>query len=904
MTTAVAPGRPVAAAVAITAAAPAPVRIPAPAPAPAAVFPLLSTRVTALGPADLEPLAGPALTGALTSLRECREAAAGAADALSEVLYALVPTLDDDPAVRRAALRLRRDTRHPGGGPRTADAAAAVRPALDAAGQAVLATWTGAAERFAAAADHAERLVAEEARTAGSWMLTLLRRPELAAGLALASPAFTRELLRTDPAKPPAPGTRLARSALSYLTRTAIKTSPFGSLVTLGLASLGPVPVGPVPAGHAAPVPGPAAAGTAAADTVSPRHLAVELLRAFAADPDLSDTVDLRVNPSLHRLAGTWQVLLPQYLNHALPHHSDLLASADLYAPFLAPAASDGSGPAGDESGPPAFWSGRGTPAERARTRRWAAMGLLLPDVPWQPHDRHCLAALADRTGTPPGPQGPRIAGALAVLADTERALPAADAATRLRLDGRARTAAADVFAALAAPQPHWLASAPLFHQNVPATDTPVPVLPAAEIEHDLRTLGGRVRAQTFRSALYDVLTAHFTGRYGGGGTCHDLYDFLYSFCRREDHHRLVRQAAEADRSGTGTPRLPVPVGTVGAAAVTVFHQLAAPDAAALARGEYLMAVNRVSPGPGGLLARWGAVPGTGEAMREPLRRWIGDLYPGCVVRQLSAGGDYSTLQAPAGPLFPYLRWPSDLRAPDRAARRGPHGDPYEDPYPDPRGEPGPGLDLTDLVLSHDPASDTLQLYDRNGANVALPYLGVMPPHVLNGPVRILATLSQPWNTRYLTNGERLPHDPTRPPPAGVTATPRTRQGRLVTARASWRLPSAVLPRPEAGEGTAAFLDRLDGWRREHGIPQQCFVRTEAARGALPDKPFWTHLGSPHAVASLLKTLNSEGGAVEFTELLPGPGTQWLTDTDGRPRAVELAALLRLDHPDPQETPR
>lgn len=376
-----------------------PVQVRVPAPRPTTVFPLLSTRVTALGPADLEPLAGPALTGALASLRAGREAAAGAGEALSEVLYALVPTLDENPAVRRAALRLRRDTRHSRGGPRTAGAAAAVRPALDPAGQAVLDSWTAAADRFGAAAEHAERLVAEEARTAGAWMLSLLRRPDLAAGLALASPAFTRELLRADPARPPAPGTRLARSALSYLTRTAIKTSPFGSLVTLGLASLGPAP-----AGLAAPV------RTPAADTVSPRHLAVELLRAFAADPDLSDTVDLRANPSLHRLAGTWQVLLPQYLNHALPHHCDLLADADLYAPYLAPAA-DGSGPVTGTSGPPAVWSGNGTPGERARTRRWAAMGLLLPDVPWQPHDRHCLAALADRTGNPPGPQGPGSPG-------------------------------------------------------------------------------------------------------------------------------------------------------------------------------------------------------------------------------------------------------------------------------------------------------------------------------------------------------------------------------------------------------------------------------------------------------------------------------------------------------------
>ncbi|MBW5487000.1 hypothetical protein GPJ59_35555, partial [Streptomyces bambusae] len=545
-------------------------------------------------------------------------------------------------------------------------------------------------------------------------------------------------------------------------------------------------------------------------------------------------------------------------------------------------------------------------PGTRARARRWAAMGLLLPDVPWQQHDRHCLALLADRVGTPPGPQGPRVAEALAVLADTERRLPAADAATRLHLDARARTAAADVFTALGAPAPRWLDSAPLFHENVPASDTPVPALPAREIEHDLRELAGHVRRRTFRSTLYGFLTAHFTSRYGTGGTCQDLYDFLYSFCRREDHTTLLLRAATADRTAPATPDdapLPAPHGTAGAAAVTVFHQLAAPDAETLHRGRYLLAVNRVSPGPGGLLARWGAVPGIGDTMAEPLRRWIGDLHPGCAIRQLSAGGDYSTLQAPARPLFPALSWPSDLRGPaaDTADTAGPTG-------PGRPGRPaGPDTDLSDLLLSHDPATDTLQLYDRRtGENIALPYLGVIPLDLLHGPVRLLATLSQPWSTRYLTNGERLPHDPTRPPPTDVSATPRSRHGRLVTARASWRLPASALPRPEPGEGTAAFLDRLDVWRRAHGIPAEVFVRTSsAAPAAVPEKPFWTHLGSPHAVAALLKTLHGGGiDVVELTEPLPGPGLHWLTDTDGRPRAVELAALLRLDRPTPEEPAR
>jgi hypothetical protein len=235
-------------------------------------------------------------------------------------------------------------------------------------------------------------------------------------------------------------------------------------------------------------------------------------------------------------------------------------------------------------------------------------------------------------------------------------------------------------------------------------------------------------------------------------------------------------------------------------------------------------------------------------------------------------------VQTPAEPLFPVLRWPSDLRRSD---------------------EPDGFRDLADLLLTHEPATGTLQLYDRDGASVALPYLGALPVARLQGPVRLLATLSQPWTSLFRTSDERgAAVGGTRD--TGPTA--RVRDGRVVLGRARWTVPAAAIPRRRAGEGRAAHLARVDTWRTGQGIPQQCFVHlgTDRASG-VPAKPFWADLRSPHALALLLREAEraARDDVAALVEVLPGPGDWWLTDESGRARATELAALLRLDRRHP-----
>ncbi|QLE70287.1 hypothetical protein FGW37_00465 [Streptomyces rectiverticillatus] len=797
------------------------------------ICPVLSLRVSGLSPQDLEVLSAPALSMALERVRSLREAAEAAGRQIARHLYDLVPALDGTPDVRRAVLGLRRDVHNARCTPRTAEAARTAMPFLSPGAGALVTRWLGTVCDLASARAELDRCAMQASRAAGSRMLALLRTPDIAATLALASPAFTRELLRADPDRPPAPGSRTARSALAYFTRTATKTSPFGALTTLGTAHLGPPPDRrPAPARHRV-------------DLASPRHLAVHLLRALAACNPTA--FPLRDNPSLRRTDRTWRVLLPQYqASERLHYRFDEPATVDGYVPYL-----DGTWRS---------WAD-GTDGQRALIRRWIAAGILLPGTPWRLEDRGCFRQLAGQAAAS-GHLPAGVAQSLEALARAEDRMPDAGAEERLVLDTTVRQAAQTALRGAGAPVPRWLARTPLFHQNVPCPDRRLLRLPDS-VADDLRTLAGLLRPAVRRSGLYDVLVEHFVARYGRGGTCRDVMAFLHALCRRPDYPDVLRRTATV-------PVDPLPCGTVGAPAVSVLHQLVAEDEAAVHRGDYRMVVNRVIPSAGALLARWGAVPGTGQDLEGPLRAWIEDLYPGCAVYGLWPGGDYTMVQAPPGHLLPAFRWPTELR---------PDG-------------PDDSIGLADLVLSHDPGTGTLQLYGPGGRNVALPYLGSVIFDLLDGPVKLLATLSNPW----------LAEAPWHPsgPATGGGATPRATHGRLVLERATWRMPAASVPRPDRGEAPAAFLERFDDWRRAEGLPRLCFVQLQGP-GAGASKPQWADLGSPHVLSALQKELEHEHEhegsvrTVSFTEQLPGPGGHWLTGADGRRRAAELCALVRLD---------
>ncbi|MGH3521275.1 MAG: lantibiotic dehydratase [Mycobacterium sp.] len=163
---------------------------------------------------------------------------------------------------------------------------------------------------------------------------------------------------------------------------------------------------------------------------------------------------------------------------------------------------------------------------------------------------------------------------------------------------------------------------------------------------------------------------------------------------------------------------------------------------------------------------------------------------------------------------------------------------PYEITYPGgvSRRPPAEQINLSDLDVVHDVATDRLQLV-RRGSDLSGRGEQVVPLHL-----GTLVDWALPWTYRLLmqafgaaTFGElpqRLSGLSFLRPAQGVRRFPRLCLGNVVIARASWVVPAGEAPLRAKGEPALSHLIRVTRWLAEHGIPRQCFVRAATAFGA------------------------------------------------------------------------
>jgi hypothetical protein len=816
------------------------------------VAPFLSVRVSAVAPGDLLLTEMPATVRELAAARAGDDQAAAVTQPLVEELHALVPQLDSDREQRRAVLRIKRDVHNGRLTPRLrADAAALTVPS--AAGR--LRTWIDAVGRREEHLIRGEHVVRTELDKLWPAMREALTRPDVLAGLSMASPLFAAEISGRGGAQPGV-GSRLARTTISYLARASVKTSPFSSLTCLALADIGPSR------------PGTPARVARGAEIIPSRALATALLCACAADPEASGAIPCARSESLFRDGGDWVASLVRHRclrgQFGISEHADVVAG---HSAFLDLATQEWRRSLPDWAAlvdGPDGWS---------YVRRLLALGILQPVAPWEPFDRHPLRALHRRLSEVPGDRIRRIAALVEELDAAHHQLAAADAPTRVRMDSQSRRLAHETFAALEAAPPAWLDTAPLWYENV-AADMPEVALPDA-VADDLAAVGAAAARQMRTSPLYRWLVELFVARYGPGGRTGNFFEFLINAERARSAEalegpggslllqRLSRTEPAAQLHGHHTLSPPT---------LAVSFQLAAETMDSVARGEYLMVINRVNRSGLGLVARWGTLPGVGERTRLRLRHWIGELHPGCETYQFAVGGDWSSIQLLIPDLLPNARWPAELPS-----------------------ATGGGLDLRSVRLSHDPATATLQAADSSGAPVAFVNVGVMPDHLVDGPEELLLALSHPWYTALVANGEDHFLGP-RSRPAGVEFRPRRQHGRVVYERATWRMEPAAAPRREPSESWARYLYRLERWRKDLGLPPRVFLRWErAAPQAAPGKPAWLSFASPHAISAAFAQAPPDATALELVEALPDLESNWYLDHVGRSRTTEFMGLVRCD---------
>ncbi|MFF2654558.1 lantibiotic dehydratase [Streptomyces sp. NPDC058045] len=835
-----------------------------------------------------------------------------------------------DPALRRRLLALRRqvfNNRLPGDLPAALELAAG----LPAATGRDLVAWLQARAHW------------EELRTEGEPLLTagldrtrtalrrLARDDRLRRGLLLASPTLEERLDHYADARATGKRARkMERSLLSYVYRTACKTSPFSTLTAVALGEFTPAD------GHGTHLTG---------DWSShPRLNVVALARLaelIAADPERR--ADLPV-----ALASGWTFDddRVRYVRRAVTAGDDSAAvsfdaAQDRLFFLRRQGALDGMLELLRDHGGTlrhgdlTRWLATTTGADEQEAGHYLdalrELGILqLPGLGTEVHGgdpldafRHALRALdrdwADTLATRLGP-----------AADALARYPAADIPVRRTLLTDLRTRLLTLQRDLGAEHPTLPQT--LVYEDVSAGTTTADLGEwAALADGPLRSIGRILPA--FDAALPQRLTlkGFFLARHGRGGRCPDLLRLVHDFHEDIFHQYLQFTAAKdsylpdgghaPEENWLGMPEI-VAVDRAratltarvreawaelppGAEEFVLDDDTVTQTAAELApaaplfrpRSHFLQAARRDGDPLAVLNGSYGGLcfpftrfthcfdgantPELTAQLQEELRQL---LPPGAVFAEVTAGAATTNLNL-HGRLTDYeIVCPGEHSTAPEEAR----------------------IHLDDLEAVHDPDTERLLLRSRRLDREVIPlYLGYLIPMVLPEIPRTLLLFSPA--ARSVVDIWR--GVPTAPEYHGTTHRPRVRHHSLVLQRRSWTAADGTLPLRPPGTpavSQAEWYLAWHRWRTRAGLPARVFatVHEETADGEATapfggTKPQYVDFESPLSLLALEALLAGRKARTVFEEMLPGEDELHVTSPRGRHVAEFAVELL----PVPAATP-
>ncbi|MFI8232636.1 lantibiotic dehydratase [Streptomyces sp. NPDC085900] len=708
--------------------------------------------------------------------------------------------------------------------------------------------------RYRAARAELPAVLAEADRSVNARLLEIGAAPRFDQGLAHASPTL-REVLRRKPGRQ-----ELIRLAV-YVTRAAVKTSPFSTFTASGLGRF--VPEGP----------------PLRWTTTEPPRSVVELdLSSLTPLATTLTEARVRINPSARLVSDTVQFLGPPPAEELLTLPLTPPLRHCLRAAAAQPTLAD-------------LTAGIPAPPEKAAQylRSLVATGLLLlrPDPDFDEHGLDPLGQLADRH-----PELDAIRKALHEYAD-------ADGAERITLGPalRERLSGLGVGGKL---------------RDVVTEQSVVPGivveagLPSWRDTLDDLAVACRLLAVfdctlPFRLAVAAFIQEHF------GTRAPVPFDRFYAELVRDGHEAMRLHPAAVAFDMTGPTR------TLAASPVAEVRELvgliadirsALPDRG---RIERVLAAAPSWVRPAGSVAVYAQYDGgqlivnavnsgfgRGRAHVRRLLRQVTDdplpvdtVYPGAPTSARNPG-------APTYAEFPQALGTSlnqrELTLPDRLD------------YP-PAARLAVGVD-----------GDGLPALFDNGSVVRPVHCGLSFERQLP-PVMALLIEAFGENPILLRPDQPLQHDAGAGRGAGrVLHAPRLTIGRVVLRRATWVAQAGTLPCRPAGQSDADFLFAVAAWLAEHGIPSRFFVsvlRPRAiAAGALAGdrtrKPLYVDIGSPPLVRAFERLAGDPSSAAVFYEVAPEPENA-IVDHGGVPRVTEY--VIELDcraardcrvEPDPQ----
>ncbi|MBV2353994.1 lantibiotic dehydratase family protein [Streptomyces sp. J2-1] len=790
----------------------------------------------------------------------------------------------DDPALRRRLLALRRqvfNNRLPG----DPDAARALAAALDGTVGSDLADWLDARERWEELRRAGDGVLADGFARTRAALRALARDDRLRRGLLLASPTLEERLDAFAADSTPAPGKRtrkMERSLLSYVYRTACKTSPFSTLGGVALGEFRAHP-GTGTGTHPDPDPHPDTRTDHVHDdwTGHVRLNVVVLSRLaelIAADPERR--ADLPVT-----LASGWTLDEDRvrYVQRAV-------TAGDDSAPVSFDAAQDRLfflRRQGALDGMLALLHDHGGTLRHGDLARWLAdttgageeeaghyltalrdLGILqLPSLATSVHGGDPLHAFQRALHALDRPWARALAARLDGPADALARYPHADVPGRRALLTRLRAELLTLQSDVGAEHP--VLPQTLVYEDVSAGTASADLAEWTPITAPLASIGRVLPG--FDVALPQRLTlkGFFLARHGRGGRCEDVLRLVHDF--HEDIFRQYLQftATKDDflPDGSHAPEenwLGLPeITAVDRARATLTDRVRtawselpeeaeelviddrlvddvaaelAPAVPAFQPHAHFLQLARRADGPlavlndsfGGLCFPFTRFTHCFDTGGSTGARRTADALPADAHRSDTAPSDATLTTAlrdrlrqllPTGAVF------AEITAGSATTNLNLHGrlTDYEIVCP---GEHSTApedarLHLDDLYAVHDATTDRLALRSRRlGREVVPLYLGYLVPMVLPEIPRTLLLFS-PTARAVLDVWRGVPAGPDD---AGVTRRPRVRHHRLVLQRRSWTAADGSLPLRAPGTPDGEWFLAWHRWRTRHGLPEQVFA--------------------------------------------------------------------------------
>lgn len=407
-----------------------------------------------------------------------------------------------------------------------------------------------------------------------------------------------------------------------------------------------------------------------------------------------------------------------------------------------------------------------------------------------------------------------------------------------------------------------------------------------------------------------------FLARYGRGGRCDDLlklvHDFHEDFFDQYMTFTATRTAYDADGTyvpevnwlGLGRLRALDTARRTFTARMTALREAAGPGAAELRLDDAFLA--EVAAELDGLASDFAPMSHhlqIADRPGDPLvvlnRSYGGVSFPFSRFTELFDGLD-ERLFAGTEAIVPEGAVLAEVTGGPVTSNLNLHGrlTPYEIVCPGERGtlEAEFRISLDDLHLVHDPEAGRLVLRSARLDREVIPvYLGYLVPLALPELPRTLLLLS-PTSMAPLNVWAGVPEG--TPDEGGVTSRPRVRHGSLVLSRRSWSAPAAALPLHRAGAPEDGWFLDWHAFRRDHGLPDRVFatVSDTGARGATGAKPQYLDFDSPLSLSAFEALIKTPQARVVFREALPDEDALHTVSGHGRhvaELAVETAVPVR-----------